>query len=276
MTRYADLHVHTFFSDSTFSPEEVVACAKGKGLAAIAICDHDSIDGIAPCEEAASGVDLEIIPSIELTVEKDDTEIHVLGYFINWKTKRFQEKLREIQAFRVERVHRMTDKLKAFNIGLEPEEVFGMAGKGSISRLHVAQALLKGGHVRNLREAFDKYIGLSKPCYVSNMRFSPKEAIETLLAIGGVPVLAHPDVLGRDEYIEELMGYGLKGIEAYHTDHKPAATRHYRVLAERHGLIVTGGSDCHGLGKGRVLMGSVKVPYEVVEKLRAASGGMAR
>lgn len=266
--KYADLHVHTFYSDSTFSPEEVVSRAKDKGLSAIAICDHDSIDGIEPCQKAGAVLDVEIIPSVELTVEKQDAEIHILGYFLDWKEDWFQKKLKELQNFRIERIHKMVGKLNEANVKISADDVFKLAGKGSVGRLHLAQAMLKTGGVRSLKEAFDKYIGFLKPCYVSNIRFSPQEAIDIILRVGGVPVLAHPGVFGKDEYIPELIEYGLKGIEVYHTDHKASVVRRYEELAERHGLLMTGGSDCHGLGKGRVLLGSVRVPYDLVQKLK--------
>ena len=267
--KYAYLHVHTFYSDSTFSPEEVVSCAKEKDLAGIAICDHDSTEGIEPCRRAAEGLGLGIIAGVEMTAEKPATELHILGYFIDCAPAWFQARLKAIRDSRVERVYRMTEKLAAYNIKVDPKKVFALAGKGSVGRLHMAKALVDAGQVRSIQEAFDKYIGFGKPCYVPHARFTPQEAIETILKVKGVPVLAHPDVSNAAPYIEELIGYGLRGIEAYHTDHNNRTTKRYLALAEQHGLLVTGGSDCHGLGKGKVLMGGVKVPYEVVENLRA-------
>ena len=269
--KYADLHVHTFYSDSTFSPEEVVSCAKEKGLDAIAICDHDCIDGIEPCRAIGSTLGVEIIPGVEMTVEKEDAEIHILGYFIDLKADWFRKRLKEIQESRVSRIHRMVEKLRDFQIDIDTSEVFKMAGKGSVGRLHLARALLKSGKIKTMKEVFDKYIGFLKPCYVSNARFTPREAMETILKVGGVPVLAHPYVMGKDEYIPELVEWGLRGIEVYHTEHNAKTVSHYEELAKRYGLLATGGSDCHGLNKGRVLMGGVKVPYELVEKLKAES-----
>jgi hypothetical protein len=128
--------------------------------------------------------------------------------------------------------------------------------------------MMKTGKVKSYREIFEKYIGFQKPCYVSYVKFSPKEAIEAILKVGGVPVIAHPDLMGNDEYIPELVDYGLRGIEVYHSDHKKAVRMRYEEMARRYDLLMTGGSDCHGMGKGRVLMGGVRVPYMLVEKLK--------
>lgn len=269
--RFADLHVHTFYSDSTFSPEEVVACAHDKGLDAVAICDHDSVDGIDPCKKLGAVMGIEIVPGIELTVEKGDSEIHILGYFMDYGNKPFRKKLKEMQDFRIERIRSMVAKLNAEGVDVKAQDVLALAGRGSVGRLHLAQAMLKTGKVKTYRDVFEKYIGFRKPCYVSNVHFTPKEAIDTLLKIGGVPVLAHPYIMNNDGCIPELVKYGLRGIEVYHTDHKASAVKHYEALAREHNLIATGGSDCHGLGKGRVLLGGVRVPYNVVDALREES-----
>ncbi|MFH0763673.1 MAG: PHP domain-containing protein [Candidatus Omnitrophota bacterium] len=269
--KYADLHIHTYYSDSTFSPEEVMAAAHKKGLTAIAICDHDCVDGIGPCEELASSLGIEVVPGVELTVEKEDAEIHILGYCINWKDEEFRKKMKVLQDARVERIHRMVEKLEAEGIPVKADEIFKLAGKGTVGRLHVARAVLQTGKIRNFKEIFEKYIGFLKPCYVSNIRFTPAEAIGAIRKVGGVPVLAHPRTMGRDEYIPELIECGLRGIEVYHTDHSQSARKHYQEIAERYGILVTGGSDCHGLGKGRALIGTVRVPYELVERLKKES-----
>ena len=266
--KFADLHIHTNYSDSTFSPEEVAACAGERGLSAIAICDHDSIDGIEPCAAAAGPLDIEVVPGIELTVEKQDAEIHILGYFIDCKAQWFREKLKEMRDNRIERIRKMVEKLNAAGIDVRAEDVFTLAGRGTVGRLHLAQAMLKTSKVKSFKEAFAKYIGFLKPCYAPHAPFSPKEAIEMILKVGGVPVLAHPGIMNKDEYIPELIACGLKGIEIYHTDHGTAAVKRYEELAKEYGLLATGGSDCHGLGKGRVLIGTVRVPCELVEKLR--------
>ena len=266
--KYADLHIHTNFSDSTFSPEEVAACAGEQGLSAIAICDHDCVDGIAPCERAAAPLGVEVIPGIELTVEKEDAEVHILGYFIDRNIEWFVTKLRAMRENRIDRIRKMVEKLNNAGIDVKAEDVFKLAVLGTVGRLHLAQAMIKTGRVKNFREAFGKYIGFQKPCYEPHAKFSPQEAIEMILKTGGVPVLAHPGIMNRDEYLPELVQYGLKGVEVYHTDHNTATAKRYEELAVQYGLATTGGSDCHGLGKGKALIGTVRVPYDLVERLK--------
>ena len=269
--KYADLHVHTYYSDSTFSPAEVMSAAEQKALSAIAICDHDTTDGIEPCIKIGDEKGIEIISGIELTVEKPDAEIHILGYLIDWKLGWLQEKLKAIQEGRIDRIYKMLEKLEREGVKIEASDVFSIAGMGSVGRLHLARAILASGAAKSFREVFEKYLGFGRPCYVPNINFEPKEAIEMVIKAGGVPVIAHPGIMRKDEYIKELAGYGLKGIEVYHTDHNNSTTRHYEELAKELGLLMTGGSDCHGAGKGRVLIGTVRVPYDVVEKLKEAA-----
>lgn len=269
--KYADLHVHTFYSDSTFSPEEVVSLASRRAISAIGICDHDSIDGIEPCRKLGAKYEVEIIPGIELTVDSTEAEAHILGYFIDHRLGWLRKKLKAVQRARIERVHKIVDRLNKEGIAIKAKDVFDLAGKGSVTRFHIAKAIIKSGKVKTTREIFGKYLGFSKPCYIPNVSFTPEEAIEMILKAGGVPVLAHPFVMHKDEYIDKLIGYGLRGIEVYHPEHNKSAVKHYDKIARENGLAVTGGSDCHGLGKHRVLLGTVRVPYEIVNKLREES-----
>jgi len=275
--RYADLHVHTYYSDSTFSPEEVLKAAHVNNLNAIAITDHDTVDGISPCEKQGEKYGIEIIPGIELTVDADGYEVHILGFFIDRSAGHMITKIKEIQKSRVERMHRMIELLKEKEgIAVDAKEVFQLAGHGTVGRLHLASVMLKSKQIKTIRAAFDKYIGHNRGCYVPHLKFSPKEAIDMVLKAGGVPVLAHPAIMARDEVIPEFAGYGLRGIEVFHTDHNHYNEKRYLEMAKEYGLLVTGGSDCHGMGKGRILLGSVMVKYELVEKLRAESDRIKR
>ena len=271
MKKYADLHVHTFFSDSTFSPEEVVDTALEKGLSAVAVTDHDCVDGIAPAAAHAAPSGLEIVPGIELAVEKSGREVHILGYFIDWQAQWLRDTLARLQKSRVDRVYKIVELLKKQGIALDPETVFKIAGRGAVGRLHIAFALLKTKNIRYINEAFSKYIGFMKPCYVPHIKMSPEEAIGIIRRSGGVPVLAHPKTTKNDSLIPEFAAAGLRGIEAYHTDHGKAEEKKYKKIAEKNGLLITGGSDCHGIGKGRVLIGTVMVDYGLVEKLKQES-----
>ena len=270
MQKKADLHIHTTFSDGTFSPEEVVKHAQKTGLSCIAICDHDVIDAIDPALKAAKEYGIEVIPGVELTAEKKGCELHILGYYIDWRNKAFNKRLAEMCRQRQKRIVDMVDKLKAHGVTINPEEVLKLSGRGSVGRLHLARVLYEKGYVTAVDEAFKTYIGNGRPCYVGRINLTPEEAIDEILRVGGIPVLAHPGVMGKDEFIPSYVKRGLRGIEVYHTDHPPATARHYEELARQHNLLVTGGSDCHGFGKGRILMGSITVSYELVEKLKDA------
>lgn len=266
--KFVDLHVHTRYSDGTLDPEEMVDIAYKKGFSAISITDHDCVDGITPSIKRAKEYGLEIIPGVELTAEQEKLEIHILGYFMDWQADWFVEKLVQIRKARVNRIYEMTDKLRKFGIEIDPLKVFDLSGPGAVGRLHLATILYNEGFVSSISEAFKKYIGEKSPCYARKFKLEPEEAIEMILKLGGVPVLAHPHVLGRDDLISGLVKKGLRGIEVYHTEHFYNAALHYEDIAFEHGLLITGGSDCHGTGKGNVLMGKIKVPYSVVEDLR--------
>ncbi len=272
MKRFADLHIHTVHSDSTLSPKEVVDMAHKRGLCAISITDHDCVDGIEPAIAYAKRYDLEIIPGVELTAEEDDLEIHILGYYIDYKAKWFIEKLKQICQARDRRIYEMVDKLKDYGIEVEPKKVFALSNSGAVGRLHLAMVLYNEGHVSTIREAFKKYIGLHSPCYVKKFKLTPKETIDIIAKLGGVAVLAHPHVLGRDDLIPRFIEQGIRGIEVYHSEHPTNATLHYEDIAFENGLIITGGSDCHGLGKGYPLIGRIRVPYRIVEDLKREAG----
>jgi predicted metal-dependent phosphoesterase TrpH len=161
----------------------------------------------------------------------------------------------------------MTDKLKAEGIQIDPEEVI-RASKGVVTRLHLARKILESGYVKSTIEAFKKYIGDNAPCYVSKFRLSPKEAIELILRTKGIPVLAHPRNPGRDEWIPKFIGYGLKGMEVFYPEYSLLEINYYKGLAKKYGLLITGGSDCHGKLKDGPLIGRIRLPYRYVEELK--------
>lgn len=274
-TKKADLHVHTIVSDGTFSPQEAVSYAKKIGLSALAITDHDCVDGISPAIEFSKDKGVEIIPGIELTAEDASNEIHILGFFIDWNKPWLKEKLKKLCLGRLNRMKEMLGKLNKNGFKITIEELLESSGpSGVVGRLHLAQLMLKKNYVFSLEEAFKRYIGDWAPFYVKKINLSYQDAIETILKLGGIPVLAHPHLLHRDDLIPALVKAGLKGIEAYHTEQPAKVSRRYESLAKEYNLLITGGSDCHGQGKGKILMGGVTVPYELVEKLKEAKNNL--
>lgn len=272
MEKLADLHVHTHLSDGTFSPEEVAENAKKVGLSCIAITDHDCVDGILPTKKAAAKVGLEIIPGVEMTAQEKGVEVHILGFFPGTEDKRFLNKLKAIRQSRVDRIYEMVKKLKKYNVHIDPERILRLSGPGSVGRLHVAAVLEEEGYVSSIGEAFKRFIGDKGPCCVAHYEISAKDAIAELKRVGAVVVYAHPHLMGGDRMIRRFIKYGLDGIEAYHSEHSKPVTKRYLEIAKEYGLLVTGGSDCHGLNKGRMLMGTVKVPYALVEELKRCAG----
>ena len=263
-----DLHVHTYFSDGLLSPEEVVEKALGMGLRAVSITDHDSVDGIFPAMRAAEGTDLEIVPGIEVSASMKASEVHILGYFIDWKDQSLVKALDVMREKRVERLHKMVHLLQGKGMDISAEEVMATSPKGTVGRLQLARVMVQKNLVKDMRTAFDRYIGNGRPCHVGHEYLDYKKAIRMIRKAGGVPVLAHPGTMGNDEDIPLYLEAGLRGLEAYHTKHWPATANRYAEMASKYDLIVTGGSDCHGMWEEKMLMGTVSVGYETVEKLR--------
>ena len=270
--KFADLHIHTFFSDSTNSPKDIIKLAKECGLSCIAITDHDTVKGIEPTNFEASNSDLEIIAAIELTGEEEGTEVHILGYFIDWHDSWFLDKLDQMRKIRIERIYEMTAKLKSLGITIDAEEVINSASIGSVGRLHLARVMQKHNVVGSVHEAFAKYIGDKGSAYVSKFRITPYEAISMIKKVKGIPVLAHPHTLNKDDFISYLVKGGLEGLEVYYPDYSPLVTERYKKIADKFNLLVTGGSDCHGQIKNDAYIGKIKIPYELVEKLKLSRG----
>ena len=271
MDRYVDLHVHTNYSDGSFSPEEVMRHAKKLGFSAIGIADHDEVGGVDAAARAVRSSALEVIPAVELTVAFDDKEIHILGYLIDHNDRRLRERLQEFRRHRHNRMERMVDNLRGLGLRISMQSVRKLAGHGSLGRLHLARTMFEENLVGTVQQAFDQYIGVGKKAYSQRPHIELDEAFEMINSAGGAPVLAHPKLARIDDKIPELARRGLRGIEAYYTWHTPEETRKYVAIAEANNLLVTGGSDCHGVIKDKMLLGSVKLPYERLDALRNLS-----
>ncbi len=267
---FADLHLHTRFSDSTYTPEELTRRAVEAGLSAIAVVDHDTVLGLEPSIEAGKACGLEVLPGIELSTEHEGKEVHILGYLIERSSEPLLKKLEFLKRCRIERVYKITDKLKEMQVELKPEVVFDIAKEGVPGRLHIAQAMVREGIVGSIFEAFKKYIGDKCPAYVSGFKLTPAEGIKLIRDSAGIPVLAHPYTMNRDELIPQFAACGLMGLEVYYPEHSQSMVNFYLGLAEKYNLLVTGGSDCHGTVKPSIKIGLVKIPYELVDKLKEA------
>lgn len=271
MDKFADLHLHSNYSDGTQSPRELVQQAQQIGLSCIALTDHDNVEGVPLALAAGKEFNVEVIPGFELSTEVEGKDVHILGYFIDHQSSLLKEKLREIQKIRVERIKKMLILLKAEGINnIELEEVSCLVNSDALGRLHLATVLEKKGWVKDKQEAFNRFIGEEGPAYVRKYKQSPHEAIELILKLGGVAVMAHPMVTYKDEIISGLVEAGLGGMEVYYPNYYGAVIRYYEGLAKKYNLILTGGSDGHGAAKDNTTMGKVKVPYGVVEQLKQA------
>lgn len=264
-----DLHTHTTASDGTLSPQELVALAGKVGVGILAVADHDTTDSVDPVRTLGAQAGIEVIPAVELNTDVEDSEVHVLGYFIDHHQPWFQEFLTMLRNGRANRAAKMVEKLNALGIKIDYAQVSGHA-QGAVGRPHVARALMEAGVVRTFEEAFEKYIGRRGPAYVERLRVTPADAVRTIARAGGIPALAHPGWGARDDLIPELIEAGLEGIEVYYPDHTPQLTLHYMRLAEQYNLLMTGGTDFHGTAvASKAPLGSQYVPVEVVDKLKA-------
>lgn len=276
-TGRADLHCHTTMSDGTFTPTELVEEAARRGLAAIAVTDHDSVDGIEEALQAARGTQVRVVPGVEISTDVSDGEVHILGFCINYKNEGLLGLLESQRESRMRRAEQMLKKLAALGISLNKEDVLEHAGEGAVGRPHIAAAMVRAGYVLTWDEAFAHYIGFHSPAYVSRSKLTPFEAVEAILAAQGVPVLAHPGLADKDEMIPGLVECGLGGIEVFYPHHTQAQQKRYESIADEYGLIATGGSDCHGpLSQSGVVLGSATTDYGVVLSLHRralATGG---
>lgn len=269
-----DLHIHTTYSDGTFSPEMVIDTALECGLDVIALTDHDNILSHKAAYDYVQKNDLkiEIIPGVEINTIYKGYEVHILGYFMDTNNADFQNLMKTQQEARVKQTNEIIGLLsKKAGIRIKFEDIKSLVAEGgSIGRPHIARAITNAGGVSNVMEAYAKYINDSSNVYVQRKTVSPHEACEIIYEAGGIPVFAHPiDVEISDELAKELVSYGLRGIEAYHRKHSPAVVEHYSSLAEKYGLIITGGSDFHApsVNHGSILMGKNFVPAWVYDEL---------
>lgn len=273
-----DLHTHSTASDGTFSPTELVKLAKKKGLGALALTDHDTVAGNAEALEAGGRFGLEVVPGCELSVEHRPGFMHILGLYVPENPQNLSAGMRYLNERRLSRNTRIVDKLQSLGLDVTYDEVLDIAGGGTVGRPHLARALMNKGYVKSIDKAFEVYLGEGGKAYLPKEKFTPEKAVELLASEGATVVLAHPYSLDRgiaefEKIVVRLMDFGLEGLECLYPLHKRSQTEKFLNLAEKLGLLVTGGSDFHGDNKPEVKLGAVNdgqnIPYMLLEKIKA-------
>lgn len=278
--KLVDLHVHSNASDGTLTPSEVVCLAKNTGLCAMALTDHDTVEGVAEALAAGREKDMEVIPGVELSCAYITKEIHIVGLFIDHENIGFLNELARLKETRNARNEEMTEKCRELGMELTMEELLDEYPDAVITRAHFAALLAKKGYVSSVKDAFDRYLNDHGPCFVPRYKMPCEETISLIHNAGGVAVLAHPILykLSSAE-LEKLVRYlakcGLDGIEALYSTYTAGDEILIRKLAKENNLLISGGSDFHGTNKPHIRLGvgkgSLKVPYEVLENLRKRS-----
>ncbi|MEK6684289.1 MAG: PHP domain-containing protein [Nitrospirota bacterium] len=276
--RWIDLHTHSTASDGSLTPLALVRYAAEKKLRAMALTDHDCVDGLDEAVAEGERLGIEVIPAVELSADHPDGTMHILGFFVDRRHEGFCGRLRRLQEARRERNPKIIQALQALGLEITYEEVIAASGGGQVGRPHFAKVLVQKGYVSSMQEAFERYLKKGAPGYVEKFRFGPPEAITAIHEAGGVAVLAHPFTLYKDHSVplapllETLSQAGLDGMEVIYSTYSEEQARYYREQAERYHLLPSGGSDFHGahkqgidLGIGR---GRLQVPFELLEPLR--------
>ena len=271
----ADLHLHSTYSDGSFSPEELVKMAQEKNISTIAIADHDTVEGTAEAIKAGWEYDIEVIPALEFSTYWGKAEIHILGYEIDYEQKDLLEKINEIFEARKDRAQKMISLLQKQGVEISFKQVKDLAGDKYIGRPHIARSLIKKGYINEIGEAFsEQYIGNGGQAYVPKYKLEPAEAIQLIKKAGGIPVLAHPVFINhgqplRRKEILELVDVGLEGVEVFHSKHTKSDSQYYKKLAEEFDLLITGGTDFHGENNPGVKIGDIILEDEYVKELKS-------
>ena len=265
--RHVDLHLHSTASDGLTPPAAVVRAGVAAGVSALALTDHDTVEGVPAAQEAAHLAGIELVPGVELSAYEGDEEVHLLGLLLD-DLDAMQSALRVFRSARRERAEEMVRRLNAVGVRITFEDVLAEAGDGAIGRPHVARAMVQNGWAMDLRDAFERYLGSGRPAYLDKRRLGIAEAIALVHACGGIAVLAHPGPLGTHERIAALAAQGLDGIEVMHPSHSAADRTRLASLATHLGLVPSGGSDSHGGPERGRVVGAMRVPAAWLDQLR--------
>jgi predicted metal-dependent phosphoesterase TrpH len=274
-----DLHLHSTFSDGSATPAEIVATAVETGLTAIALTDHDTLEGVPQARNAAKRAGIRFAGGVELSVEWREQTMHLLVYFLDPAPGPLQDSLETLRREREDRNLRIAALLEDLGIGISIEEVTAEAGRGVVGRPHFAGVMMNKGYVQSVAEAFDRYLAAGRPAYAPRKRLTAEEAIALARESIAVPVIAHPHTVGlrATEYstgFRELVAQGLGGIEAYYGEYSPEMRVRISEICDELGIVATGGSDYHGRYKPHLQIGvgkgDLRVPDEVFDRLVAA------
>jgi 3',5'-nucleoside bisphosphate phosphatase len=273
-----DLHIHTTASDGTDSPIEVVRKAASIGLSAISVTDHDSVSGVSEAKEAGRQLGVEVIPGIEVSSDYLTENVHILGYFIDIHSPAMRPVLDWVKNERVERNEKVAAMLRRDGFDITIDELYREYPGSVIGRPHFCELLMRKGYVNSIKEGFDRYLGEGMPYYLPKRRISIAKAVETIVAAGGVPVLAHPFLYHYDEpelitLIETAKELGIRAVEVYYSLFYKEQTDWLLRMADKYGLGISGGSDYHGTRKPHISLGTgcnnnLAIPYEVLENLK--------
>lgn len=265
--KMVDLHMHSNASDGLYGPAELINLTYKSGVAAAAITDHDTVQGLDEAVFAGLQNGLEVIPGVEISVTEENQEIHILGFFpryldqlnialLHWRNERFN------------RMESIIRKLNLLSFNITMDEILGEAGKAAPGRLHLARLMVKKGYVQNLEHAFSAYLNPNRPAYVARRTMNASQSIALLLEVQAIPVLAHPGIKGKN-IIPKLLPLGLKGIEVFHPDHSVSMRKYYKQLAQKKGLVITGGSDFHGDNLLDIPYSQkAAIPYHYLEQMK--------
>lgn len=278
-TRRCDLHTHSTHSDGTLSPKALLDLAKRQGLSCIALTDHDTLSGVEEAQAAGSRLGIEVISGIEISAICEQGTMHILGYFVDFKSEELKSKLEDIQEARRQRNPQIIEKLRSLGINITFKEVEQVSGGDQVGRPHFAKVLVQKGVVKNFEEAFTKYLAKGCPAYVDKRKFSSRDSIQMIESAGGIASLAHPTTLGLDakpkefeQTLDQLKAEGLKGLEVYSSCQSKEDAARYKKTADRLGLFVTGGSDFHGSNRPDVPLGwmgnGTSVSYETIDRMK--------
>ena len=268
--KIADLHIHSRYSDGTYRPGEIFRIAKKNNFCAVSITDHDCVDVYPEARELSKNYGIEFIPGVELSSESGIYDLHILGYFIDAENQVLINSLKEFSVVRIERAKKMIELLNQDGINISFEDVEKISPNGTVARPHLAQLLVEKGYAYSFQDAFCKYLNTDSKYYIKKFKISPKDAIELIHRSGGLAFLAHPNYLKDDVFVlDELINYGLDGIETVHSSYNEDFLKFIDQLTENKKLLRSGGSDCHGKRKlGKRLMGQYSVPYEFIERMK--------